>query len=176
MAREPTTAPPPTEAPAAATPSTTTTSVVGSKSAGTAKTNQRTEPANTKLPQANSAHATAPTAENGESAKKPEPAATSEPEPKQVDMGGDFDKSAASAALGAAASQAASCRKGGDPAGVATVHVTFSNSGHATRATIEGPPFAGTATGGCIAAALRSAKVPPFGGDRVTVTKHVVIE
>lgn len=92
-----------------------------------------------------------------------------------VAEGGEFDKAAAATALGAAADQASGCRKDGDPSGVATVHVTFSNSGRATRATIEGPPFAGTPTGGCIAAALRGAKVPPFGGDRVTVTKRVVI-
>jgi hypothetical protein len=158
------------EAPSAAAPGVTTTQVVGSKNTGTPKASQKTEPASTTANEPKKA------ATNAESAKKPEPVAAAEPEPKQVDMGGDFDKTAASAALGAAAGQAASCRKQGDPAGVATVHVTFTNSGHATRATIEGPPFAGTATGGCIAAALRSAKVPPFGGDRVTVTKHVVIE
>jgi hypothetical protein len=91
-------------------------------------------------------------------------------------MGGEFDRAAAATALGATASSAAGCRKEGDPTGLAVVHVTFANSGKATRATIEGPPFAGTATGGCIAAAFRNAKVPPFGGDKVTVTKRVVIQ
>ena len=117
---------------------------------------------------------------------KPEAAPKPEPTPKPVaaapaqtqvnDVGGDFDKSAASSALTSAAGVASGCRKPGDPTGVATVHVTFSNSGRATRATVEGPPFAGTATGGCIAEALRQAKVPPYGGDRVTVTKRVVIQ
>jgi hypothetical protein len=92
-----------------------------------------------------------------------------------VAAGGEFDRDAAAAALSAAASQASSCRKEGDPSGVAVVRVTFSNAGRATRATLEGPPFAGTATGGCIAAAMRSAQVPPYGGDRVTVSKRVVI-
>jgi hypothetical protein len=55
------------------------------------------------------------------------------------------------------------------------VRVTFSNSGKATQALIEGPPFAGTATGGCIAAAMRTASVPPYSGDRVTVSKTVTI-
>jgi hypothetical protein len=95
---------------------------------------------------------------------------------KPVDMGGEFDRAAAGAALGSAASSAAGCRKDGDPTGLAIVKVTFTNSGKATRAVIEGPPFAGTATGGCIAAQMRAAKVPPFGGDRVTVTKRVVIQ
>ncbi len=107
--------------------------------------------------------------------EEPKPAPAQEPE-KTVDIGGEFDKAAAASALATAAQQASSCRKEGDPSGVAVVHVTFSNAGHATRAVIEGPPFAGTATGGCIAAALRRATVPPYAGDRVTVSKRVVIE
>ena len=105
--------------------------------------------------------------------KKPAPVAE---QPQVDDVGGEFDKAAASAALGAAAATAAGCRKEGDPTGVAVVHVTFSNAGRATRALVEGPPFAGTATGGCIAETLRRVKVPPYGGDRVTVTKRVVIQ
>ncbi len=110
-------------------------------------------------------------------AETAKPAAVAAPPPQQqeVDVGGEFDKGAAIAALREAAAQASVCRKPGDPSGVADVHVTFSNSGRATNATVDGPPFAGTATGGCIAAALRRTKVPPFSGDRVTVTKHVVI-
>jgi hypothetical protein len=126
-----------------------------------------------------------------EPAPKPAPVAKAEPGPKAepapkkpvaaepakaVDMGGEFDRAAAAAALGAAATSAAGCRKDGDPTGLAVVKVTFTNSGKATRAVIEGPPFAGTATGGCIAAQMRAAKVPPFGGDRVTVSKRVVIQ
>lgn len=103
------------------------------------------------------------------------PAAPRAPEPKEVAVGGDFDTSAAAAALGSAAQEASGCRKEGDPSGVAVVHVTFSNAGRATRAVIEGPPFAGTQTGGCIASTLRKATVPPYGGDRVTVTKRVTI-
>jgi hypothetical protein len=103
------------------------------------------------------------------------PAAPAAPEPKEVAVGGDFDRAAAGTALTGAAQEASGCRKEGDPSGVAVVHVTFSNAGRATRAVIEGPPFAGTQTGGCIAATLRKATVPPYGGDRVTVTKKVVI-
>lgn len=114
-------------------------------------------------------------AEPRTSEAKPAETKPAAPEPKEVAVGGDFDKSAASEALGAAAAEASGCRKEGDPSGVAIVHVTFSNTGHATRAVIEGPPFAGTATGGCIASTLRKATVPPYGGDRVTVTKKVVI-
>jgi hypothetical protein len=115
---------------------------------------------------------TAPKAETKPAEAKPAPAAA---EPKEVAVGGEFDKAAAGTALSSAAQEASGCRKEGDPSGVAIVHVTFSNAGRATRAVIEGPPFAGTQTGGCIAATLRKATVPPYGGDRVTVTKKVVI-
>jgi hypothetical protein len=88
---------------------------------------------------------------------------------------GDFDKSAANAALGAAVSKAAACKQPGDPSGQAKVQVTFAPSGRVTVANIMGPPFAGTKTGGCIAMAFRSATVPPFAGDPQTVAKTVSI-
>lgn len=97
-------------------------------------------------------------------------------EPKTPATPGAFDSSAAATALGNAASRASSCRQPGDPSGVARVTVTFANSGSATHAIVDGPPFAGTATGGCIAATMRGATVPAFTGDRVTVKKTVVIQ
>lgn len=97
------------------------------------------------------------------------------PPPPPAGGGGDFSTSAASSALGAAAGRASGCKKDGDPSGVARVSVTFAPSGRATRATVNGPPFAGTQTGGCIAAAFRSASVPAFSGDPVTVSKSVTI-
>lgn len=102
--------------------------------------------------------------------KEPE---TEEEEPKAV---GPFDRNAAAAALNSAAAGASSCRKAGDPSGVAQVSVSFSTSGRATRAIVQGPPFAGTQTGGCIAAKMRGARIPPFTGSRVTVKKRVVIQ
>jgi hypothetical protein len=78
--------------------------------------------------------------------------------------------------LKSAAAQASSCRKDGDPSGTAVLTITFAESGRVTSATIQGPPFAGTATGGCIANTMRHASIPAFDGDRVTVTKTVVIE
>ncbi len=89
---------------------------------------------------------------------------------------GPFQPEAAKAALAAAAAQAAGCRKGEDPSGTAAVVITFAPSGRVTSATISGPPFAGTATGGCIAAAMRKAKVPPFDGDRITVSKTISVQ
>ncbi|HYQ14396.1 MAG TPA: MJ0042-type zinc finger domain-containing protein [Polyangiaceae bacterium] len=89
---------------------------------------------------------------------------------------GDFDPATAAAALTAGAAQASSCRKDGDPSGVASVVITFAPSGRVTSANISGPPYAGTPTGGCIAAALRRVRVPAFDGDRVTVSKTIVIQ
>lgn len=97
------------------------------------------------------------------------------PEPP-AEPSGPFDRAAAAAALTTAAGTASTCRKDGDPSGTASVVITFAPSGRVTSANISGPPFAGTPTGGCIAAALRKAKVPPFEGDRVTVSKTIVVQ
>ncbi len=106
----------------------------------------------------------------------PKPAPAETPEGTTGAAPGPFDTKAASSALTAAASSASSCRKEGDPSGVANVTVTFSPSGRAVNANVQGPPFAGTVTGGCIAARMRSARVPPFSGERITVKKVVVIQ
>ncbi len=92
-----------------------------------------------------------------------------------VAEGPAFDTAAARTALEAAAANASGCRRGDDPTGVAVVVVTFAPSGRATSATVTGKPFAGTQTGGCIAAAMRRVTVPPFAGQRVTVSKKVAI-
>jgi len=109
-------------------------------------------------------------------AKEEEPKPKPEPREPVGEPEGPFDRAAAAAALSSTAAQASSCRKDGDPSGVASVVITFAPSGRVTSATISGPPFAGTPTGGCIAAALRKARVPPFEGDRVTVSKTIVIQ
>jgi len=89
---------------------------------------------------------------------------------------GEFDSTAAASSLSAAAAQASGCRKPGDPTGsIAVVVVTFAPSGRVTSALVSGKPFAGTETGGCIAAAMRTAKVPQFSGNRITVSKTVMI-
>ncbi len=107
--------------------------------------------------------------------KKEEPV-TKKEEPTGVDMAPAFDKAAASSALSGAAGSASACRQEGDPTGTAVVIVTFAPSGRVTSANITGPPFAGTKTGGCIAAAMRRAKIPAFSGEYVTVSKTVVIQ
>jgi predicted Zn finger-like uncharacterized protein len=108
----------------------------------------------------------APTAEPPP-VKTAEPVATAAPSPD----GAEFNRGAATSALGAAAGAAKSCKKPDGPTGSGRVKVTFAPSGNVTSAQVEGPPFAGTPVGGCIASAFRSAKVPPFSGPPVSVSK-----
>jgi hypothetical protein len=109
--------------------------------------------------------------QNSESdAKSTEPSASAE----ETNLP-PFDEVRASMALKAVTSEAGSCRGETDPTGQTKVVVTFAPSGRVTTATISGPPFAGTPTGSCIAAKFRSIRVEPFAGDRVTMTRDVVI-
>ncbi|WP_437969108.1 hypothetical protein WMF04_07355 [Sorangium sp. So ce260] len=85
-----------------------------------------------------------------------------------------FDQGAASSALASAAAAAAGCT-GEGLTGTARVAVTFSPSGKTMSARVEGGDLVGTATAACIAAAFRSATVPPFEGIPVTVMKQVKI-
>jgi GYF domain 2 len=87
-----------------------------------------------------------------------------------------FDPKAAKAALASAATQTPQCREKGGPAGKATVVVTFEASGKVSSATVSDPPFAGTSSGACIAAALKRATVPAFSGLPGTVTKIISIQ
>jgi predicted Zn finger-like uncharacterized protein len=84
---------------------------------------------------------------------------------------GDFDRAAALSALSAAATAAQSCKKPDGPTGSGRIAVTFANNGQATTANVEGPPFAGTPVGGCVAARFRGTHVPPYGGTPITVHK-----
>jgi hypothetical protein len=187
--------PPATEAlPPAPAPQETVTAPAPVEPAVTAET----PPAPTSEPPSTAAAVAGPrTTERGPAASKPPvtgepttkppapaastpPAKAGEPPAKpagetEVAMAAPFDKAAAQSALTAAAGQASSCRKEGDPSGTAVVVVTFAPSGRATSANVGGPPFAGTATGGCIASTMRRAKVPAFSGGHMTVSKTVVI-
>jgi outer membrane biosynthesis protein TonB len=80
-----------------------------------------------------------------------------EPEPAGPSNAPPFSKASAISVLGAAASSAAACKKAGGPTGVGKVQVTFAPSGRVTSATVMGPPFAGTAVGGCAANAFKRA-------------------
>lgn len=107
----------------------------------------------------------------------PSAAALPRPEIPKAAAGTPFDRDAAAKALATAAANASSnCKKEGDPSGVASVQVTFAPSGRVTSATVSGPPFSGTATGGCIASTLRRSQIPAFDGEKVTVGKTIVIQ
>lgn len=86
-----------------------------------------------------------------------------------------FDKAAAIAALSAAAGNAGSCKTADGPTGSGKVSITFMPSGRATNTQVSGD-LAGTAVGGCVARLFRSAKVPPFSGDPVTVSKSFTVQ
>jgi cytoskeletal protein RodZ len=113
--------------------------------------------------------------------KTPEPPKTPDkaPEPPKPDTGGsggkEFDRAAAMSALGASSGAARGCKKDDGPTGTARVKITFAPNGSVTSSSVEGPPFAGTPVGGCIAGAFRGAHVPAFDGGPVTVTKSVSI-
>ena len=109
---------------------------------------------------------------------KPEPKAEAKPAETAAPAGGsekEFNRGAASAALGGAAGAARSCKKPDGPTGSGKVKVTLAPSGNVTSAAVVGAPFAGTSVGGCVASAFRSAKVPAFSGSPVSVTKSFSI-
>lgn len=95
--------------------------------------------------------------------------------PPAGDSGAEFNRGAATSALGAAAGAAKGCKKPDGPTGTGKVKVTFAPSGNVTSAQVQGAPFAGTPVGGCVASAFRSARVPPFSGAPVSVTKSFTI-
>jgi hypothetical protein len=86
-----------------------------------------------------------------------------------------IDTAAAATAIAIAAARASGCIDPEDPRTTMPVRVTFAPSGRVTSATVAGGPFAGTDAGGCIAMALRNAKVGPFEGPAVTVRRSVRI-
>jgi hypothetical protein len=83
-----------------------------------------------------------------------------------------FDRPAAARALGISV---ASCKRGDGPTGTGHVKVTFLPSGAASAVDVEAP-YAGTATGACVAQRYRGATVPPFAGGPLSVGKTFAIE
>ncbi|HQP37649.1 MAG TPA: hypothetical protein PLI95_20835, partial [Polyangiaceae bacterium] len=168
----------PSAAPAA-TPETTAAATAGAATAGAeptakaASTPGKEPAAATAKPGATAEAKAAP----AETTKQPEPAKpeVKQPEPAPVSNDVPFDKAAAAASLAARKGAAAGCKQEGGPTGHAKVSVTFAPSGRVTTANINGPPFAGTPVGGCIASKFRGATVPPFTGSPVTVHTSVAI-
>jgi hypothetical protein len=87
---------------------------------------------------------------------------------------GDFDKSAAAAALGRAAGMAGVCSRPGGDTGPGKALITIAPNGRVQSVNVQGK-FAGTPVGDCIATQFRTVKVPAFTGDPVTVGKSFVI-
>ncbi len=171
-----TAAPPPTTAASNDTPAASgapvASSGVGSGDPGN-KTPTGTGTGGGTSPKASSSASSAPTASAKATTDTPTPTATA-----VADSGGaqrDFNKGAATTALAAAAGAARGCKTADGPTGSASVRVVFAPSGNVTSANVQGPPFAGTPVGGCIAAAFRGAHVPPFDGSPVAVSKTVNI-
>jgi len=113
-------------------------------------------------------------------AAQPEAPRADQPAPREDEPAADpprppFDKEAAISALTSAAAAAKGCKQPDGPTGTGRATVTFAPSGRATQASVSGA-FSGTAVGGCVAGLFRSAKIPAFSGDSVTVAKSFVVE
>jgi len=105
------------------------------------------------------------------------PATTTSTPPAEVvpaDQRAPFNRGAALAALGSAASAATACKRDGGPSGAGSASVTFSPEG-AVKSVAVSPPFAGTAVGQCVIGAFRGAHVPPFSGSSLTLPKSFQI-
>jgi len=166
-------APKPTETVAANNTAATNTAAPAGGDPGATKTSSGgTAPAGTGTGKPTGTAATAATTSTPAT---PPPTATATAETPPAGGGAEFNRAAASSALFAAAGAAKGCKKADGPTGQAKVKVTFAPSGNVTTSQVQGAPFAGTPVGGCIAAAFRSAKVPPFEGSPVSVSKSVTI-
>jgi hypothetical protein len=162
---EPAAAPAPDAAPSATAAPAPATGTGGASAA--AKPADAAKPAESPKP-ADDPAKPAETPADAKPADKPaEPAAPSDAPP--------FDKAAAIAALSAAAANAGSCKTPDGPTGSGKVSITFMPSGRATNTQVSGD-LAGTAVGGCVARLFRSAKVPAFAGDAVTVSKSFSVQ
>jgi len=104
-------------------------------------------------------------------------AATKEapPAPTGFGAGTPFDAQAAKTALGGAAANAGSCKEAGGPTGTGRVSITFASSGRPTSVAVTGD-LAGTTVGSCVARLFRSARVPAFSGEPVTVSKTFSVQ
>lgn len=115
-------------------------------------------------------------AKDAELAKEPE--APPEPEvppppvekPPPPEQRAPLNRASALTALSYAASSASACKREGGPSGAGTASVTLSSEGTVSAVNVSAP-FAGTPVGSCVQNAFRSARVPPFSGSSVTLSK-----
>lgn len=85
-----------------------------------------------------------------------------------------FDPSAARATLTAIAASVQSCKKD-DATGGGRVIVVFGPGGSAQSVTVEAPAFDDNPITDCIESSFMAAKVPPFAGNPVSVSKSFTI-
>ena len=97
---------------------------------------------------------------------------SAEPTGPTVTSAPPFDRAAALHALGI---DVASCKRGASPSGAGHVKVTFQPSGAVSSVEVDAP-YAGTATGSCVAQRFRTATVPAFAGAPLSVGKTFMIE
>jgi hypothetical protein len=90
------------------------------------------------------------------------------PPPAAKAAEGPFNRGVAMGQLSASANRAAACRRPGGQSGSGKATVTFGTDGAAKSVAVS-PPFAGTPVGSCVTSAFRSARVPPFTGNPVTL-------
>ena len=110
--------------------------------------------------------------------KSDKPAAVAKaitPKETAKSSGTPFNRDAAMAVLGIAASQAASCKRPGGPTGNGKALITFDSDGQVVIANIVGDEIAGTPVARCVASIFQRIRVAPFSGDRATVSKAFTI-
>lgn len=79
------------------------------------------------------------------------------------------------ALISASRSAQAQCAKPDSPKGSALVSVTFGTDGHASRARVTNPPFAGTNEGRCVEAWFMRATIPPYSGPTLHQSRQVTL-
>jgi len=87
-----------------------------------------------------------------------------------------FNAKAAHINLGNAAARAMHCRETTAPVGTVATVVTFIPAGRVADVTVTTPAYAGTRTGKCIIAKLKSAQVPPYSGGPETLKKTITLK
>jgi hypothetical protein len=103
--------------------------------------------------------------------KNAQAAKTAAPKAPPAPVGKPFNRDAAMAVLGIAASRAPSCKQPGGATGNGKVLVTFDSDGSVVIANVVGENIAGTPVARCVAGIFQRIKVAPFAGDRATVSK-----
>ena len=85
-----------------------------------------------------------------------------------------LNRGAAISALGSAASAASGCGQEGGPSGRGSASVTFAPNGSVSSVSLSGK-FGGTGVGSCVQAAFRRARLEPFSGGPVTLSRSFEI-